>query len=75
LKTAIGAKEVADFLQQCTAVLQQRPATAVVRWYFSKSGFTRTAHQLLQSEGILYSDLATFNHLARLFHFFGLPEE
>lgn len=74
LKSAIGEKEVADFLHQCTAVLQQRPATAVARWYFSKSGFTRTALKLLQSEGVLYNDLPTFNHLARLFHFFGLPE-
>lgn len=74
LKTAIGEKEVADFLQQCTMLLQQRPATAAVRWYFSKSGFTRAALKLLQSEGVLYNDLLTFNHLARLFHFFGLPE-
>ncbi|MCE7985384.1 MAG: hypothetical protein DYG89_29775 [Caldilinea sp. CFX5] len=75
LKSAVGEKAVADFLQQCTTVLQQRPATTVVRWYFSKSGFTRAARKLLQTEGVLYNDLPTFNHLARLFRFFGLPEE
>jgi hypothetical protein len=74
LKTPIGEKEVADFLHQCAALVQHGNYATVVRWYFSKSGFTHAARKLLQDEGVLYSNLQSFNQLARLFDFFGLPE-
>jgi hypothetical protein len=44
----------------------------VTRWYFSKLGFTHPAQQLMQDEGVCYSDLAQFNQLAQLFGFLPL---
>lgn len=73
VKTPIGEPEVQHFLTQCEKLLQQKPATTVVYWYFSKSGFTTPALGLLQSAGAFYSDRQSFNRLANLFDFFGLP--
>jgi len=38
-----------------------------MRWYFSKSGFTRETKKLLLSEDIYHSDITQFNQLAEQF--------
>lgn len=69
----ISEDAVQSFLTQTAALQEQQPYAAITRWYFSKSGYTEGATQVLQQAGVLYSTLAQFNTLARLFDFFGLP--
>lgn len=73
-QVTISDKDVAKFLRQCEQWLKKRPHGAIVRWYYAKSNFTIKARQLLEQEGVLYSDRQAFNQLARLFDFFGFPE-
>jgi len=62
-----GVADVRQFIRNVEAVQQEKGYGAVMRWFFSKSGFTREAKALLLSEGIYHSDLDQFNRLAKLF--------
>lgn len=75
----MGEGEVRAFLEQTTAWLtaqqSEKPYDQITRWYMSKMGFTESAIQLLQAEGVYYSDLAQFNQLAALFNFLPLKDD
>lgn len=75
----MGEKEVHAFFAQTatwlTERLSQNPDMQVTRWYISKKGFTKAALQLLQSEGVYYSNLAQFNLLAERFGFLPLKDD
>ena len=66
-KEKMSEQEIELFLQQTAAVQTEKQYGEVVRWYFSKAGFTEAASRRLQSEGIYHSNLAQFNSLASLF--------
>lgn len=72
----MGEQEVQAFLQQTAAWLTEKqgekPSDQVARWYVSKLGFTQSARQLLQTEGVYASNLAQFNQLAQMFGFLPL---
>lgn len=72
----MGENEVRQFLEQTAVWLAEKQTEKayhnVVRWYVSKLGFTETAIQLLQAEGVYYSDLTQFNELAQTFGFLPL---
>ncbi|MCP4185198.1 MAG: hypothetical protein GY761_18120 [Hyphomicrobiales bacterium] len=70
----IGPGDIRDFLEHMEKVTTEKDYAAVVRWYFSKKGYTSDAAQELQQAGVLYSTLDQFNALAKLVGFFGLPE-
>ncbi|MEM7533203.1 MAG: ATP-binding protein [Chloroflexota bacterium] len=64
---------VAHFLKQSKQVEGRFGYQQVVRWFFSRSGFTGPAETLMKQEGVLYSDWKQFLALARTMGFFGLP--
>lgn len=66
-KERMNEKEVEAFIKQVDMVQQERQYGEVVRWYFSKAGFTEEAKERLRQEGIYFSDLDQFNELADLF--------
>jgi hypothetical protein len=68
-----NAEAAQAFLVQAEKAAQRKPYAAVTRWYFAKQGFTAEAAATLQTAGVLTSDLAAFNQLARLLGFVGLP--
>ncbi len=63
----MGVREVQAFMNDVAVVQSEKGYGEVVRWYFSKSGFTEEAKALLRTEGIYFSDLAQFNQLADIF--------
>ena len=65
--------DVVTFIEEVEKVRAERGYDEVIRWYFSKSGFTEPAKTLLQEEGIYHNDLQGFNSLANVFGFMGLP--
>ncbi|MEM7536884.1 MAG: ATP-binding protein [Chloroflexota bacterium] len=64
---------VAHFLKQSKHVEERFGYQQVVRWFFSRSGFTGPAETLMKQEGVLHSDWKQFLALARTMGFFGLP--
>jgi len=60
----MGEKEVEAFMHDAALLQESRQYGNVIRWYFSKAGFTTTAQARLRQEGIHFSDLAQFNLLA-----------
>lgn len=68
-----NAEAAQAFLEQAEKAAERKPYAAVTRWYFAKQGFTAEAAVRLQETGVLTSDLAMFNGLARRFGFVGLP--
>ena len=68
----MGAGEVRNFIKHAAATQGEKQYAQVTRWYFSKQGFTEEAINLLQAEGIYYSDVEQFNALANVFGFLGL---
>ncbi len=73
-KEPVDKETVEHFFKQTEALCQAQNFATVTRWYFCKGGFRKTAAEALKQEGVLYSDLAQFNALAKLVGFFGLPE-
>ncbi|MEM7537453.1 MAG: ATP-binding protein [Chloroflexota bacterium] len=63
----MGVKDVRQFMRDVEAVQKEKGYGEIVRWYFSKTGFTEDAKALLRREGIYHSDLAQFNQLAEMF--------
>ncbi|MCE7982626.1 MAG: hypothetical protein DYG89_15685 [Caldilinea sp. CFX5] len=68
-----NAEAAQAFLAQAEKAAQRKPYAAVTRWYFAKQGFTADAAARLEGDGVLISDLTTFNQLAQLYGFVGLP--
>ncbi|MEM7536927.1 MAG: ATP-binding protein [Chloroflexota bacterium] len=68
----MSVDEVKKFIQNAAETQGEKQYDAVIRWYFSKRGFTKDAIKLLQSEGIYYSEVRQFNELANQFGFLGL---
>ncbi|MEM7533031.1 MAG: hypothetical protein AAF639_12700 [Chloroflexota bacterium] len=64
----MSVKDVRAFIRDVKEVQREKGYSEVIRWYFSKSGFTANAEKLLRSEGIYFSDLAQFNLLADMFY-------
>ncbi|MCE7980900.1 MAG: hypothetical protein DYG89_06880 [Caldilinea sp. CFX5] len=69
----IDADAVKHFLQQTEQVQAQGRYVTIVRWFFSKSGFTQPAEQLLKEAGVLYCDWQAFLAFSHTLGFFGLP--
>ena len=69
----IGAKLVQDFIDRCEKFRAKTAYDHYIRWYFSKSGFTKEALALLKQAGILYNDWEQFRTLARSCGCLGLP--
>lgn len=69
----IDVTAVRHFLTQAAHLREHATYASITRWYFSKSGFTQAAVQLLQSSGVLYSDWRQFRTLAGPLGFVGLP--
>ncbi|MEM7131776.1 MAG: ATP-binding protein [Chloroflexota bacterium] len=69
----MGLAEIEKFLKHTMAVKSEKGYATVIRWYFSKSGFTEEATKRLQEDGIYFSDQQQFNNLANQFDFLGLP--
>jgi|GEM_PF-1081988 len=63
----MGVADVRQFIRDVGVVQAEKGYGEVIRWYFSKTGFTREAKALLQSEEIYHSDLEQFNQLAEMF--------
>lgn len=63
----MGENEIEKFIEQVEAVQHEKKHGQVVRWYFSKHGFTQKAMTLLAEGGIYASELSEFNMLADLF--------
>jgi len=63
----MGVADVRKFIRDVEVVQAEREYGEIVRWYFSKSGFTKDAKALLQSEKIYHSDLEQFNLLGEIF--------
>jgi len=68
----MGVKDVHQFMRDVAIVQNEKRYGEIVRWYFSKTGFTKDARALLQAEGIYYSDLVQFNQLAQMFDLMAL---
>lgn len=68
----MGPGEIEKFLGHCEVVQAEKGYMAVTRWYFSKAGFTEPALDLLEAEGLYFSDLAQVNALAQVFGFLGI---
>ncbi|MEM7536180.1 MAG: hypothetical protein AAF639_28615 [Chloroflexota bacterium] len=68
----MGEGEVKQFIKHAAETQTEKQYAKVTRWYFSKQGFTNDAINLLQVEGIYYSDVKQFNELADMFGFLGL---
>ncbi|MEM7532272.1 MAG: hypothetical protein AAF639_08850, partial [Chloroflexota bacterium] len=78
LKDKVDSGQVAHFIKQSNKFMVKSDETKryveIHRWFFSKAGFTGPAIQLLEREGIYYSDWAQFYALATLLGFRGLPD-
>ena len=68
-----GSPAIRKFLKQVEAMVGEKKYDFVQSWYVCKGGFTKPARKLLEEAGVLYSDRESFNKLANLFGFFGLP--
>jgi len=66
-KKRMGVADVRQFIHDVEIVQEEKGYGEIVRWYFSKSGFTKDAKALLESEGIYHSDLEQFNLLGEMF--------
>ncbi|MFZ4664012.1 MAG: hypothetical protein ACOYNY_43845 [Caldilineaceae bacterium] len=69
----VNRSEAQAFLAQANQMAQSKPYLTVICWYFAKQGFTANAAALLQEAGVLLSDLAGFNRLAKLLGVVTLP--
>ncbi|MEM7531101.1 MAG: ATP-binding protein [Chloroflexota bacterium] len=74
-KTAVTSTKVQEFLEQIDAIQAVKGYDEVTRWYVSKGGYFEPALDLLEEEGIYYTDLKQFNELAQEFGFLGFPEK
>jgi hypothetical protein len=70
----VSRPEVERFLAQAEAVKRKEKWIDLTLWFMAKRGFAETARRLMRREGVLHSDIQSFNRLARLFGFTGLPE-
>jgi len=69
----MGSPEIRKFLKQVEAMTADKKYDFVQSWYVCKGGFTKPARKLLEKAGVLCSNRESFNKLANLFGFFGLP--
>ncbi|MBV7329745.1 hypothetical protein KFU94_16160 [Chloroflexi bacterium TSY] len=69
----MGKQAVEKFLEQIEHIKPKFEDSTITSWYFSKSGFTEEAAQILREAGVLFSDWDEFCALAKLVGFLGLP--
>ncbi|MEM7535117.1 MAG: hypothetical protein AAF639_23275 [Chloroflexota bacterium] len=74
-KDPVGEKEIREFLDSVQRIANEKGYADVTRWYFCKQGYRAKAEAMLKQHGVLYSMLEEFNAFAKLFDFFGLPED